>query len=70
MSLTPILAYTLLPLLSLIGGLAMLFTAKAPLAMQPALLGFGGVLLVLALGSLSLAIALQAARAHSKGQRE
>ena len=70
MSLTPILAYTLLPVLALIGGLAMLFTAKAPLALQPALLGLGGVLLVLAFGSLSLAIALQAVRAHGKDLRD
>ena len=70
MPLTPILAYTLLPLLSLIGGLAMLFTAKAPFAMQPALLGLGGMLLVSALGGLSLTIALQAVRAHGKNLRE
>ena len=69
MSLTPILAYTLLPLLSIVGGLAMMFASKAPVAMQPMMIGAGGVLLILAFGGVSLVMALQAVRAQAKALR-
>ena len=69
MSLTPILAYTLLPLLSLIGGLAMMFASQAPLAMAPGIFGLGAVMLVLACGGLALILAMQAVRAHAKDLR-
>ncbi len=69
MSLKLILAYTLLPLLSLTGGLAVMFVSKAPIAMQPAFIGFGGVMLVIAFGGLSLTMAMQAVCAQSQLNR-
>ena len=69
MSLTPILAFTLLPLLSLVGGLAMMFASQAPITMRPGLFGFGAVMLVVACGGLALTLAMQAVRAHAKALR-
>ena len=69
MSLTPILAFTLLPLLSLFGGLAMMFASQATIAMRPGLFGLGAVMLTVACGGLALTLAMQAVRAHAKALR-
>jgi hypothetical protein len=69
MSLTPILAYTLLPLLSITGGLVMMFASQAPVAMRPGVVGLGGFMLIIAFGGLSLVMAMQAVRAQAKANR-
>jgi hypothetical protein len=59
MRLAPILAYTLLPLATMLGGLAMMFSSFAPQGLQPALIGLGGLAMVVAPGLLCLTMTLQ-----------
>lgn len=59
MKFTPILAYTLLPVLAMLGGLAMMFAGQLPPATQAAAIGAGGLVLIVALGGLSLFMALE-----------
>ncbi len=60
-----LLAYKLLPLLSIAGCLAMMFASQASAAVRPDLLGIGGVMLIVAFGGLSMAMAMQVVRAHA-----
>ncbi len=65
MPLGPILAYTLLPLAVMIGGLAMMFSGAAPPVWAPAMMAGGGVLLTASMGSLALFTALHVMRMQS-----
>lgn len=59
MKFAPILAYTLLPVLAMMGGLAMMFSVQFPPEVQAAVIGLGGAVFTAALGGLSLVMALE-----------
>lgn len=59
MKFAPILAYALLPVFAMMGGLVMMFAGQLPPVMQAVAVGAGGLVLVVALGGLSLVMALE-----------
>jgi len=59
MKFVPILACTLLPVLAMMGGLAMMFSVQFPPGAQAVVIGLGGVVFTAGLGGLSLVIALE-----------